>query len=137
MLEDELENLNAMSLSGLQKLFLRYFNYHPSFRAKEFFISHIAYRMQELEFGGLSASTEELLSKMSIRDGKPRKQTVAPVGTKIIKSYKGKEYVVRVLENGFDLDGKHFKSLSGMAKKITGMKVSGNSFFGLGQREKR
>lgn len=137
MIEEELEKLAAMSLVDLKKLFLRYFNCHPPLRAKDFYVTHIAYRMQELEFGGLSSATKELLAKMYAKDAKPKKQTVAPVGTKIIKNYKGQDYVIKVLESGYDLDGQHFKTLSGMAKKITGMKISGNAFFGLGQRDKR
>lgn len=53
MIEEELEKLAAMSLVDLKKLFLRYFNCHPPLRAKDFYVTHIAYRMQELEFGGL------------------------------------------------------------------------------------
>ena len=137
MIEEELNNLNTMSLVELKKLFLRYFNYHPPLRAKDFYVNHIAYRMQELEFGGLSAATKELLAKMYVKDSKPKKQMIAPVGTKIIKNYKGKDYVIRVLDNGYDLDGQYFKTLSSIAKKITGMKISGNVFLGLKQKGKR
>ena len=86
--------------------------------------------MQELEFGGLPMKTRQLLDKMStastVKSSKPR---VAPVGTKIVKNYKGTDYVVRVLEEGFELNGQWFKSLSGIAKHITGMKLSGREFF--------
>ena len=65
-----------------------------------------------------------------------KKVAIAPIGTKIIKQYKGRDYVIRVLENGYELDGQRFKSLSGMAKKITGMKISGSAFFGFNLRGK-
>ncbi len=136
MIEQELEKLNAMSLPEIKNLFLRYFNYKATARSKEFYLYKIAYRMQELEFGGLASSTKNLLIKMEVTPKAASKKSVAPIGTRIIKNYKGKDYEIRVTENGFDLDGQHFKSLSGMAKKITGMKISGNVFFGLGQRGK-
>ncbi len=135
MIQD-IEQLNTMSEPELKKLFLRYFKYTPIKRGKEFYIYNIAYRIQELEFGGLPTVTKNLLTKMYVKNSTPKKHSIAPIGTKIIKTYKGKDYVIRVLENGFDLDGQHFKTLSGMAKKITGMKISGNMFFNIGQRGK-
>lgn len=136
MIETDIEQLNTMNTPELKKMFLRYFRYTPIKRGKEFYVSSIAYRMQELEFGGLPAATKNLLTQMHIKSQAPKKQSFAPIGTKIIKTYKGHDYVIRVLENGFDLDGQHFKSLSGIAKKITGMKISGNVFFNIGQRGK-
>ena len=132
MIEIELEKLNTMKTPELKKMFLKYFRYTPIKRGKEFYVSSLAYRMQELEFGGLPATTKNLLVQMHGTSPTPKKKAIAPIGTKIIKNYKGHDYVIRILEDGFDLDGQHFKSLSGMAKKITGMKISGNAFFNLG-----
>jgi len=136
MIETDIKQLNTMNTTELKKMFLRYFRYTPIKRGKEFYVSSIAYRMQELEFGGLPTTTKNLLIQMHTKTAPQKKKTIAPIGTRIIKTYKGQEYVVRVLENGFDLDGKHFKTLSGMAKKITGMKISGKVFFNLGWRDK-
>lgn len=134
MFEDDLKRLNTLSFKEIQELFTAYFKCTKPKRSKEFYTYNVAYRMQELEYGGLNASTKALLKKLQIKPQSTRKNTIAPIGTKIIKTYKGKDYVVRILENGFDLDGKRFKSLSGMAKQITGMKVSGKLFFGLSKR---
>ena len=53
------------------------------------------------------------------------------VGTTITREWHGKKYLVRVAESGFEYDGKPFRSLSGLAKKITGQIINGYLFFGL------
>ncbi|MFC1476290.1 DUF2924 domain-containing protein [Candidatus Zixiibacteriota bacterium] len=57
------------------------------------------------------------------------------VGTTITKTYKGKTLNVRVLEKGFEYDGQVFRSLSGLAKHVTGAIWNGFGFFGLLQKE--
>lgn len=136
MIEEDLAKLNTMNISELKKLFLRYFNAHPTLKTKEAYILKLSYRMQELEFGGLSSASRSFLNKISAKAPNVKKVAIAPIGTKIIKQYKGRDYVIRVLENGYELDGQRFKSLSGMAKKITGMKISGSAFFGFNLRGK-
>ena len=141
MIEEDLAKLNTMNINELKKLFLCYFNAHPTLKTKEAYILEayilkLSYRMQELEFGGLSSASRSFLSKISAKAPNVKKVAIAPIGTKIIKQYKGHDYVIRVLENGYELDGQRFKSLSGMAKKITGMKISGSAFFGFNLRGK-
>ena len=53
------------------------------------------------------------------------------VGTTITREWHGKKYLVRVAESGFEYDGKPFRSLSGLAKHITGQVINGFLFFGL------
>ena len=116
MIEQQLEKMQNLTNAEIKKLFEKYFNYTIQNRPREFYIENIGYRMQELEFGGLPMKTRQLLDKMStastVKSSKPR---VAPVGTKIVKNYKGTDYVVRVLEEGFELNGQWFKSLSGIS----------------------
>jgi hypothetical protein len=52
-------------------------------------------------------------------------------GSILVKEYRGKNIVVRVLDAGFEYDGRHFASLSAVAKEITGTKWNGFLFFGL------
>lgn len=130
MIENELNALENMTLSEVKRLFYDYFNCPPPRRSRSFFIHTIGYRMQELAFGGLSMQTKNFLIKNNEKTAVPQKKLIAPVGTTIIKNYKGIDFQIRVLENGFDLNGQHYKSLSGIAKKITGMKISGRAFLG-------
>ena len=100
MIEEDLAKLNTMNINELKKLFLRYFNTHTTLKTKESYILKLSYRMQELEFGGLSSASRSFLSKISAKAPNVKKVAIAPIGTKIIKQYKGRDYVIRVLENG-------------------------------------
>ena len=53
------------------------------------------------------------------------------VGTTITKEWHGKKLLVRVLDDGFEYDGKPFRSLSGLARHITGQIINGYGFFAL------
>jgi len=115
-------------------------------------IRKIAYRMQELEYGGLSEETKariaELIEKYDPINNKAlRPQVVSggknvvaipflrdkrlPIpGTLIQKKYKSQDIQVKVLEKGFEYKDKHYKSLSAIAYEITGAHWNGFSFFG-------
>jgi hypothetical protein len=54
-----------------------------------------------------------------------------PVGGTLTRNYKDTDYVVTVLESGFELNGETYTSLSAAAAAITGRKCSGTAFFGL------
>lgn len=136
MIEDDLKNLAAMTLAEAKNLFRDYFNCNPPKRSRSFYNYVIGYRMQELAFGGLSMDTKKLLLSFDTKAQSTKKKLLAPAGTSIIKNYKGKDYEIRILEHGFCFDGRHYKSLSGIAKKITGMRISGKVFFGFTERKR-
>jgi len=52
-------------------------------------------------------------------------------GTLLVREFKGRDIVVKVLDKGFEYDGRHFKSLSAIAQAATGTKWNGFLFFGL------
>jgi hypothetical protein len=55
-------------------------------------------------------------------------------GTTIVRAYKGKDYRVKVLADGFELDGKPFRSLTALARAVTGYAaISGPAWIGLGE----
>jgi len=56
-------------------------------------------------------------------------------GSVIVKEYRGKTTLVRVLSAGFEWDDRRFASLSALAKEITGTKWNGPAFFGLAKRK--
>ena len=59
-------------------------------------------------------------------------------GSEITREYRGKQIVVRVLEDGFEYDGRRFRSLSAIACEVTGTRWNGFLFFGLdGEKEGR
>ena len=84
---------------------------------KEYYIWRVTNKLQEMRFGGL--------------DNKIRRMLVNMDTTEIIKQYKGATYKIRVVDGGFEMDGEVYKSLGGLAKLITGRKISGQEFFGV------
>jgi len=79
------------------------------------------------------AETKKTPAK-KIRQAKPmgeRDPRLPAVGTTITKTYKGKTLNVQVLEQGFEYEGQVFRSLSGLAKHITGQIINGFLWFGL------
>lgn len=100
---------------------------------KEQLIPKIAYRIQELAFGGLSQQTKHKLESMDKGDLsmiKTKHSDLLP-GTKICREYNDIMHQVEVIADGFEYNGQKWNSLSAIATKITGTKWSGPKFFGL------
>jgi hypothetical protein len=106
----------------------------PSLR-KELMVPILAYRIQEKEFGGLSNNSRKKLvaiietldeHKRSRRDLNAHLRT----GTRLVRSWQGTVHEVSVLPNGFEYRSQHYKSLSEIAREITGTRWSGPAFFG-------
>ena len=96
----------------------------------------VAYRMQELAGGGLRPEPQRQL----LRIAKDFKETGAATirgrpelkpGTRLMREWQGRSYDVLVLDDGFSWQGTRYRSLSAIARKITGTAWSGPLFFGL------
>lgn len=124
----EIAKLELKSRDELQTLWREYFKTDCNVQNREFYIARIAHRMQELAYGGLSTPKKEMITKIGVAI----KKKGPPSGTRIIREYKGIEYSVRILDDGFEYNGMNYKSLSSLAFKITGQRISGNRFFGIG-----
>lgn len=98
----------------------------------------LGYRIQELTLGGLSRETRRTLDLLAdeIEGRIGRKAIIADsrnpvVGTRLVREWDGVEHTVTVLRDGFDWQGRKFKSLSAAARAITGTQWNGYRFFGL------
>jgi hypothetical protein len=105
---------------------------------RELMIPILAYRAQEKAFGGLNPETERRLCKLSAsleggRASPPKDRRVKP-GTRLLREWRGQTHEVIATEQGFIYQGKSQKSLSGIARQITGTRWSGPVFFGLKSR---
>ena len=168
-LRNEIESLSRMTVSELRKKHLDLFGEESRSHHKQFLYRRIAWRMQALAEGGLSERARrralEIANDADLRVRAPKttfqqdfrlssdstvkgRVTVeadprlpAPGGT-VERRYKGRDIVVKVREEGFEYDGKLFKSLSAIALEVTGTKWNGFLFFGCaadngGTNEKR
>jgi len=115
---------------------------------KVFLWRKIAYRIQELEYGNISTEAQSKIQQLiqqldpinnkSLRPDnvvekqpKSRDKRLPIPGTVIIKEYKGVKLEVKVLESGFEYTNKAYKSLSAIAKEVTGAHWNGYLFFNL------
>ena len=145
--------LKEMPVADLRKKYEELFDSKKTTSSNKTYLwRRLACRLQEIEGGGLSSEgrtkIEELIKeydpinnnairsdsafgdsasiKLKVRDSR------LPIpGTIITKEYKGTVLQVKVLEKGFEYNGKLFKSLTGLTKEITGLHWSGYNFFDL------
>lgn len=106
--------------------------------------SRLAYRIQELAYGGLKLETARRLERLGEElDGGDRKKSrirtdLMPIaGTRLIREWQGTEHVVTVTTGGFEWQGRPFKSISALARAITGTRWNGWVFFGLRNHRSR
>ncbi len=99
--------------------------------------NRLIYKVQEMHLGGISQSDMQLLLEISGQKGPQpgdHSQTAAPATSIIhyIREWKGKKYdVTQISEKCYELDGVQYKSLSAVARAITGTRWNGKLFFGV------
>jgi len=103
--------------------------------------SRLAYRIQELAYGGLKPETIRRLEKLGedLDGGNPIKRRIRtdikPItGTRLLREWQGVEQIVTVTADGFEWQGRPYQSLSSIARAITGTRWNGWVFFGLKNR---
>jgi len=133
-LGDELAALNGLDLSSLKHHWRKLYGTAAPVRiGRALLLQALAYRLQEKVLGGLKSSTRRLLARAA-QDGYDRLQAAPPEarpGTVLIREWHGVGHRVTVLEDGVLLRGTRYRSLSEVARKITGTRWSGPRFFGL------
>jgi hypothetical protein len=114
------------------------FDTEPPPYNRRFLEGRLAYRIQELVYGGLKKETVERLrvlgKQYDSRSGeksKGRSQRLPIAGTRLIREWQGMEHSVTVRGDDFDYQGRPYKSLSAIAREITGVRWNGWVFFGL------
>jgi hypothetical protein len=103
---------------------------------RELLARSLAYRMQERAYGGLSATTRKKLRALAetLKDNPAGDVVEAPrltLGTRLIREWRGELHQVTIEAEGFVYRGKRYRSLSVIARNITGTQWSGPSFFGI------
>ena len=96
----------------------------------------VAYRLQEIAYGGASKVTQRQL--MTLAAEFETRGTIAPPsgpkikpGSRLVREWRGRTHAVVVAEDGFEFEGKLYRSLTSVAREITGAGWSGPRFFGL------
>jgi hypothetical protein len=135
--------LKAMSVNELKTEWQALFDAPAPNNSRTFLESRLAYRIQELIYGGPDKQTRRLLDLLAdeVEGTLTRKAQIADprnpvVGTKLIREWDGIAHTVTVLKEGFDWGGQRYKSLSAVAREISGTRWNGYRFFGLRERKR-
>jgi hypothetical protein len=155
-LAKELATLERMTVSQLQQRYAEVFGETVRSRHRQYLIRRIAWRLQANAEGGLSERAqrraEELATVADVRatppkggvSGNPTARTspatvatrssdprLPPVGAAITRDYRGRRIAVTIVADGFEYEGERYRSLTAVAKAITGSHINGFRFFGL------
>ncbi|MCW3784569.1 DUF2924 domain-containing protein [Defluviimonas salinarum] len=131
--------LKTLPTPELKAQWRELFDSEPPPFNRRYLESRLAYRIQELAYGGLKAETIRRLEQLGeeLDGGDKKKRGVRldrdrPItGTRLLREWQGIEYVVTVTADGFEWQGRPYKSLSAIARTITGTRWNGLVFFGL------
>lgn len=124
------------SLDELRREWRRLYHSDPPRISRDLLVLGIAYRLQEIEHGGLGKATLRKLRTLAKtlhatgRVGPSPSLSLKP-GARLVREWHGRTHTVTVTEDGFDYAGTCYPSLTTIAKKITGAHWSGPRFFGL------
>ena len=158
----EVASLQRMTVRELRMRYSEVFGEETRAGNKPWLVKRIAWRLQSLAEGDLSDRARqraaELANDADVRLSPPKakptsltpgsRTTIAslamksddrlpPPGTIITRDYKGQTFQIKVLPKGFEFEGDVYKSLSAVAKAITGQHCNGYHFFRLGKEKTR
>jgi hypothetical protein len=136
--------LKTTPTPDLKAMWRQLFETEPPQYNRRFLESRLAYRIQELAYGGLKPATVKRLQAIAeeLDGGDPvRRRRLAkdrPVaGTRLIREWQGIEHCVTVRDEGYEYQGRPYQSLSAIARAITGTRWNGPLFFGLRNQQGR
>jgi hypothetical protein len=131
-----LEALPALTPDELRKEWRRLYPSQPPRLSRDLLVRAIAYRIQELRYGGISKASRRNLdalvqARRSDREIPLEGAQRIRAGARLVREWNGRTHIVTVEEDGFTYAGRNFRSLSAIARDITGARWSGPRFFGL------
>ncbi len=144
----EIAELRAMGVPELAERYETVFGRPPRVKHRDWLWRRIAWKIQEQRFGGLSEVTKRRLNELIAELELPLGQRTVngkvarsrpgdpPLGTTLTRVWKGQEVRTTAVEGGWEHDGVVHRSLSAVAKAVTGSHWNGRLFFGLKSRSR-
>jgi hypothetical protein len=134
----QLSALKTMPIADLKQKWRDLFEREPPVFNRRYIESRLAYRIQELAYGGPPAETVARLEALGEQLSKARRAGKKPTddrrpisGTRLIREWNGVEHCVTVRDHDYEYMGRPYKSLSAVARTIAGSRWNGWVFFGL------
>ena len=142
----QIAELEHISMSELKEKYRFYFNSEPPPFNRQFLVKKLAYHIQEKAYGGISRkikrNMDEILKdagfdKYGIPEKVIKKKKVdteqnidiSIPGTRLVRFWKDEKHEVFILKDGFEYNSKKYRSLSAIAREITGTQWNGLLFF--------
>ncbi len=141
-LSQKLTALADLDTTGLRREWRRLYRSHPPLHIRrDLLVLAIAWKLQVRAHGGLTAAQKRKLAGIAEELRKNGDLSGSPAirvkpGMRLMREWRGKTHDVLVLEDGFEWNGERHRSLSAIAREITGTPWSGPRFFGLQPRPK-
>lgn len=135
-MERRLEALADLTPSELRREWRRLYRSPPPRLSRDLLIRAVAYRVQELRYGGLTKATRRKLASLQGAGDLGEQLAKARIrrikaGTRLLREWNGRTHTVMVEKDGFTYRGQNYRSLSAVARAITGARWSGPRFFGV------
>lgn len=140
----QLAALQNMKLPELQDKWRDLYGFEPPHFKSPFLKKRLAYRIQELFYGGIEPAVKEKIKEMAANDSMASElERPSPIkkngkilsGTRFIREWNGKTYETIARDNGFEYNGQMYRSLTALATAITGTKWNGHTWWGLKNRK--
>ena len=139
----QLAALKTTSTADLKAVWRKLNDTEPPPYNRRFLESRLAYRIQELAYGGLKPGIARKLEALGEQiDGrrsgkrKPHMDAKPIAGTRLVREWQGTVQTVTVLADGYEWQGRPYQSLSAVARAITGTRWNGWTFFGLKNQQR-
>ncbi len=158
----EILRLQSMTIGELRARWLEVFGQETKQRHRAYLIRRLCWKLQEDRFGKLTPEQEARVAEYrreiealppeqwfprskankaaAAREKLPplmRDRRLPPPGSVLTREWRGNQVVVKILESGFEYDGRLFRSLSAVAQAVTGTSWNGWTFFGLAKETTR
>ncbi|MCE5314049.1 MAG: DUF2924 domain-containing protein [Armatimonadota bacterium] len=141
----QIADLQSLSYNELKERWAVLYGDAPPAYNRTFIIKRLAYRIQELAYGGLSKNAKAMMRDVLDANGfnekasdggkrrreRKQKEGMPVAGTRLTREWNGKRCEVIVVSDGFEFEGRPYKSLSAITRAITGTNWNGPAFFGL------
>jgi hypothetical protein len=132
---EALSRLPTLDLGELRELWCQLYKTETAPRlSRELLVRAVACRMQEVASGGPRLELQRQLRHIALelqQTGRVRIRPRLKSGIRLMREWRGRSHEVLVLDDGFSWQGTQYRSLSAIARKITGTAWSGPLFFGL------
>jgi len=141
----QIADLETLPAGQLEARWRALFGSDPPACQRRFLVKRLAYRLQELAYGGLSEAARARMNEIAEEAGldaeaslpgrgrrtHTRSRGLPVAGTRLVRMWDDRRHEVTVTVKGFEFEGRPYRSLSAIANAITGGHWNGRVFFGL------